>query len=460
MNYDELPAVQVQVHEKGGRARNGWIPCEIGTNLIFKTHNLAAYFFAKWEPVVFDLMLLAASIEFCDRVQRRPALGWGRAFELRLPVHDPDVWNQKSVSDTLHDALELLTGDQWNVTFLKRKKPAAEPVQELFYLDTGAEAVIPFSDGLDSRAVGALMAEEYGARLVRVRLGSKKKDQPKDSLGRKQPFMALPYQVKPGASRFIESTARSRGFKFAVLSGAAAYFAKAGKVIVPESGQGALGPTLVPVGQAYEDYRNHPRFMKHMTAFLKALLGYEIAFEFPRLWFTKGETLKAYMALSKGKNTEWTETISCWQDNRHVSVDNHRRQCGICAACMLRRMSVHAADLTEHGDKYVWENLSAPTFDAGAAKGFDKKTRAQKQYAIAGTLHLDHLAYLKQSRAAERPLNLAAFQLARALGESEAAIRIKLDRLLSQHEKEWKNYMNSLGPQSFVVQWTDNDQSA
>jgi 7-cyano-7-deazaguanine synthase in queuosine biosynthesis len=460
MNDDELPGLLVDVHEAGGRARAGRVSCEIDTNLIFKTHNLAAYFFAKWEPVVFDLMLLAASVEFCDRIQRRPALGWGRAFELRLPVHDPHVWNQKAVSHALHEALELLTGDQWKVTFIKRKKPAAEPAQELFYLKTGAEAVIPFSDGLDSRAVGALMAEEYGSRLIRVRLGSKKKDQPKDLFGRKQPFMALPYQVKSGLSHFVESSARSRGFKFAVLSGSAAYFAKAGKVIVPESGQGALGPTLVPVGQAYEDYRNHPRFMKHMTAFFKALLGADIAFVFPRLWFTKGETLRAYMALSNGKDTEWSETRSCWQDNRHVSVDNHRRQCGICAACMLRRLSVHAADLTEPADTYVWENLSAPTFDAGAAEGFNKKTHAQKQYAIAGTLHLDHLAYLKQSRAAERPLSLAAFQLARALGETEAVIRPKLDRLLSQHQKEWKTYMSSLGPQSFVAQWADNDRSA
>ena len=460
MNDDKLPSLKVDVCEAGGNARAGRVSCEIETNLIFKTHDLAAYFFARWEPVVFDLMLLAASVEFCDRVQRRAALGWGRAFELRLPVHDPVVWDQRTVSDTLHEALELLTGDQWKVTFVKRKKPAAEPIQQLFHLETGAEAVIPFSDGLDSRAVGALMAEQYGGRLIRVRLGSKKKDQPKDAIGRKQPFMALPYQVKPGASRFVESSARSRGFKFAVLSGSAAHFAKAGKVIVPESGQGALGPTLVPVGQAYEDYRNHPRFMKYMTTFLKALLDSDIDFVFPRLWFTKGETLKAYMALSNGKDTEWSRTRSCWQDNRHVSVDSHRRQCGICASCMLRRLSVHAADLTEPADTYVWENLSAPTFDAGAAEGFNKKTRAQKQYAIAGTLHLDHLAYLRQSRAAERSLNLAAFQLARVLGEAEAVIRPKLDRLLSQHQKEWKTYMNSLGSQSFVAQWADNDQSA
>ncbi|MBR0818895.1 7-cyano-7-deazaguanine synthase [Bradyrhizobium liaoningense] len=460
MSEDKLPGLQVDVHEAGGRARAGRISCEIDTNLIFKTHNLAAYFFSKWDPAVFDLMLLAASVEFCDRIQRRPALGWGRAFELRLPVHDPHVWNRKSVSEALHEALELLTGDQWKITFVKRKTPADEPAQQLFHLDMGAEAVIPFSDGLDSRAVGALMAEEYGGRLIRVRLGSKKKDQPKDPSGRRQPFMTLPYKVKPGASRFVESSARSRGFKFAVLSGSAAYFAKAGKVIVPESGQGAIGPTLVPVGQAYEDYRNHPRFMKHMTAFFKALLGSDIAFVFPRLWFTKGETLKEYMALSSGKDTEWLKTRSCWQDNRHVSVNNQRRQCGICAACMLRRLSVYAANLTEPADMYVWENLSAPTFDEGVAEGFDKRTRAQRQYAIAGTLHLDHLAYLKRSRAAERSLDLAAFQLARSLDESEAVIRPKLDRLLSQHQKEWKSYMTSLGPQSFVAQWADNDQCA
>jgi 7-cyano-7-deazaguanine synthase in queuosine biosynthesis len=210
-----------------------------------------------------------------------------------------------------------------------------------------AKAVIPFSEGLDSRAVGALMAQEYGVGLVLVRLGPKKKDQPKDASGRKQPFKAVPYKVKSGESRFVESSARSRGFKFAILSGAAAYFSKAGKVIVPESGQGALGPTLVPVGQAYEDYRNHPLFMTRMTNFFTALLGYEVLFDFPRLWFTKGETLSAYMALSDGKNLEWSKTRSCWQDNRFVSFNSKRRQCGICAACMLRRLSVHFANLKE-----------------------------------------------------------------------------------------------------------------
>jgi len=84
-----------------------------------------------------------------------------------------------------------------------------------------------------------------------------------------------------------------------MLSGLGAYLARAERIIVPESGQGARGPALVPVGQAYEDYRNHPLFTNRMAVFPSALLGQNSRFEFPRLWYTKGETLKAYAETTK-----------------------------------------------------------------------------------------------------------------------------------------------------------------
>ena len=90
MNDEEnLPSIRVSVVEEDGRARAGWTPCEIGTNLMFSAESLASYFFAAWEPVIFDALLLAAAVEFCDKTQRRPALGWGRYIALNLPVHDP-----------------------------------------------------------------------------------------------------------------------------------------------------------------------------------------------------------------------------------------------------------------------------------------------------------------------------------------------------------------------------------
>lgn len=120
---------------------------------------------------------------------------------------------------------------------------------------------------------------------------------------------------------------------------------------------------------------------------------------------------------------------------------------------MLRRQSVHAAGLSEDKERYVWENLSAPTFDQGAAGTFQGVTKAMREYAIAGTLHLDHLATLRSSVTGRNAVDLCAFQLSKSQNLPEEETRAKLDRLLEQHEKEWRSFMNSLGEQSFVAEW-------
>lgn len=448
-DHTQHEPLRVYVSEDG-RSRADWTICHIGHHLSFSPEPLASYFFADWEPIAFDALLLAAAVEFCDKHKRRPALRWWREFELRLPVHDVAVWT--GASESLHEALELLTGDRWRIEFAKRRKSVTPPRQGQFNLShAGPFAIIPFSEGLDSRAVAGLMAKEYGDRLIRVRLGPKENDRPVDAAGRMSPFTAVPYKVSRGEYRFPEVTARSRGFKFALLSGLAAYLAKADRVFVTESGQGAIGPSLLPVGQAYEDYRNHPVFTQKMSVFLKALFGTDIRFEFPRLWHTKGETLRDYVAAC-GSN-DWATTRSCWQDNRNVSVDHERRQCGVCAACMLRRLSVHAAGLTEAPETYIWEDLRVASFERGAAKGF-KKISAQRHYAIAGALHLDHLAWVRHSQIHASRLDLNIHQLALALGQPKQEVRAGLIRMLSQHEKEWKAFMEFLGSDSFVSHWT------
>ena len=453
-NEGALPRCKVHVIEGGGEPRVGWTTCEIGNHVRFSTDSLASYFYADWEPVVFDALLVAAAVEFCDRIRKRPKMGWGRHFDLRIPVHNPDTWNSDAVSASLKDALQFLTGDQWNLRFVKRHKAAPVPQQGLFKLPSGSVAVIPFSEGLDSRAVSGLMAKELGETLTRVRLGPKSADRPRDIDGNthKYPFAAVPYDVSTGI-RNPESSARSRGFKFALLSGIAAYLAEATRIIIPESGQGALGPSLVPVGHAYEDYRNHPLFTQRMEKFLNALLGQTAKFEFPHLWHTKGETLAAYLAL--GNSHEWAFTRSCWQDSRHVSVHKHRRQCGICAACMLRRLSVHAAGAKEAPDTYIWEDLTASSFESGAVKGYKKTKGIQRHYAIAGALHLDHLAALRSNKIYAHALASAAQRLDRTMELSIGTAAPKLNRMLEQHEKEWKAFMESLGPKSFVHDWVE-----
>ena len=452
-NAAELPIHRVDVVEPGVPARRRHVRCEIGENLQFDTAGLEAYCFANWDARVFDAFVLAAAIQFCDHTKTRPSARWGREIILRIPVHDPAHWSSAAVSEALHRALEFLTGDRWHIEFVARKRPEAPPRQQNLSLSDGERVVIPFSDGLDSRAVAGLAEREHGHKLIRVRLGSRSFNG-HCTKGERVPFASVPYHVRIGCRGSVESSARSRGFKFALLSGIAAYLSHARQVILPESGQGTLGPVLVPVGQAYEDYRNHPLFADRMGGVLSALFGHDVRYIYPRLWHTKAETLAAFTAVCPDA-TNWAQTRSCWQGQRQVSLYGKWRQCGVCAACMLRRMSVHAMGGAEDKATYIWEDLSAVRFEDGAAAGF-RKTRPQGalyEYAIAGTLHLDHLAGLQHSPANQVLLDRQVFQLSRSLGVAEQETQQKLERLLTQHAREWKDFVGSLGPRSFVAQW-------
>jgi hypothetical protein len=201
-------------------------------------------------------------------------------------VHDSSRWQAEAVSSPLHVALELLTGDRWSLTFRPRVHPVDAPAQSNLQFPVNVAAVMPYSDGLDSRAVATIMSRALDGELVRVRLGPTRDPA---SAGRRKPFARVPYRVSP-PGRAHEPSGRSRAFRFTALAGIAASLSRTERVIMSESLQGALGPVLVPVAHAYEDYRNHPLFTGRMAAFLSALLEDRVAFEYPRLWSTKAET--------------------------------------------------------------------------------------------------------------------------------------------------------------------------
>lgn len=453
-----LPAIHVDVVECGKKARRGRVQCEIGENLRFDLSGMESYLFARQEPVLHDALVVAAAVEFCDRIKRRPAHAWGRSISLHVPVHVPDHWSQASVADNLRGVLEFLTGDQWDLSFYQRERPVASPSQDQLNFRCDISAVMPCSDGLDSSNAAGLAVLESGERILRIQLG-KKKTLPNCIAPCMEYFAAVPFSVRKGRNRFSESSVRSRGFKFSLASGIAAYLSNTQKIIVSESGQGTLGPCLVPVGQAYPDYRSHPRFNRLMEKFLKSLIGFDGRFEYPHIWNTKGETLAQFIDKTGG-STDWMNTRSCWQQNRQTGVAGKARQCGICAACLLRRLSIHAAGQSEPPGAYVWECLGARSFDAGVSPAFNKAkiTGAMEQYAIAGTLHMDHLAALPDSRADEPSLDRESYWLGSVLGIPSDIVKKKLRRLLAQHKTERENFTAMLGAQSFLVSWISEAQ--
>ena len=194
-----LPQARVAVLERNTARLTGALCCEIDSDIEFSTEKLETYCLSAWEPLIFDSLLVAGAVEYCDRVLKRSALGWGRDFELVIAVHEPDRWNHPDVGTPLADSLGFLTGDRWRLDFVTRRKPVTPPRQGHFQMPSGTMAVIPFSDGLDLRAVAGIMARQLGDGLIRVRLGSKPFEQP--ATGPRQPFTSVPYQVKPGARR-------------------------------------------------------------------------------------------------------------------------------------------------------------------------------------------------------------------------------------------------------------------
>ena len=120
-------------------------------------------------------------------------------------------------------------------------------------------------------------------------------------------------------------------------------------------------------------------------------------------------------------------------------------------------MSVHATGLTECEQSYVWEDLTATRYEDGAALSFENKKPkgAMYEHAIAGTLHLDHLAGILHASANQPGLARQVDRLSKSLGLSEEEVRTKLKRLLEKHAEEWSGFINSLGPKSFVAQWVE-----
>ncbi len=203
-----------------------------------------------------------------------------------------------------------------------------------------------------------LVADERDTSLILVTTGRKKhaeREWRREKLDGQSRRVSVPFYLseKSGKHRFREPSFRSRTFVFGVMAGIAAHLAGSKRIIIPESGQGALGPSLVPVGLEASDVRAHPSFTKILETLLQAALGSEVRFEHPRLWFTKGETLQELV--TRERSECWERTHSCAR-SRHVRLNGRRVHCGVCSACLMRRQSVLAAGLRSNNEVYRWSN--------------------------------------------------------------------------------------------------------
>lgn len=418
---------------------------EIGTDIAFDPTVLDTYHYDGWKPVHHDLLLTCAAVEFADRRCRRRAGRSSRSFRITLPVQELATWLQPQLQRDLQSTLNHLTGDDWRFRFVQASGLGKNGTRQgTLPFGRNKEVVVAYSDGLDSRCVSGMFDKNDSA--VRVRLTTYK-DPIQEG---ERPFDRIPFSVMVKPSR--EYNVRSRGFKFAAIAAIAGHLSNLTKIIVPESGQDALSPVLLPLHNVYPDYRNHPTFFRRMECFIRRLLDYSVVYEQPRLWYTKGETIADYLAQPETERKSVLSTRSCWQQRWNARLNGRLRQCGLCSACLLRRMSMHAAGVDEPADTYVFSNLRVPSFEAAIPDGL-RRSRSMVEHAIVGARHHERLAAMAEWP--DTALRPHVLEIAQAIRLSEQETCGVLRVLLLKHAEEWRAFESAQGPRSFIRNWTE-----
>ena len=450
------PSARIAVSERGGRSPSTSLQCVIGRDLQIDVDALSSYCFRPLSSRVDDLVLIAGVVAFADRaVTRRTSQGWSRDLEVVMPVHDPDFWNSKHVNQSLINTLDSLTGDSWQFGFKKRRLLTETSTQTALALSCKEPPItMPYSDGLDLLAVARLVSlAEREFTLILVTTGTRRDCdeawRARHLLGRRH-RVSVPFRFPNSnvSMRFREPSYRSRAFVFGVMAGVAAHFSEGRRVVFPESGQGSLGPWLVPVGNEAPDVRSNPVFTRKLAAFLKRALETHIEIEHPRLWSTKGETLRELVNLRS--EVDWANTRSCARDARHMHLDGARVQCGVCAACLLTRQSIFAAGLGDSEDRYYWSDLSAATLTDAARRHAGSTDHNDERHAVCGALAMRQLADAADDLG-EAQFDDTLTELVDATGCSQSYVRTHLKRVLQKHRQELSSFVEAHGPTSFLA---------
>jgi len=431
-------------------------------DLKYDDRVLAAYFFRDPDPRTLDLIRVAGAVALMDRrVTRRPSVDWGRDLELSIPVSNPDFWSSSDVSKSLLCMLGMLTGDTWNIKFHKQWSKREEKTRSYLPFPPDRAVAMAFSDGLDSLAVWRLAAAgaihipsgpNSRLDLVLVTTGHQRDAERERKHGRHGETtrrVAVPFQLptKGGAYRLRESSYRSRAFVFQTMAAIAAVQSEGDLVIVAESGQGSLGPWLVPVGQEASDIRTHPLFTRALSRLLEFVFGRRIKFVHPQLWLTKGETLR--LLVEAKLHDGWQDSFSCAVQIRHQTKQGARLHCGICPNCLLRRQSVFAAGLPDPDQQYDHAEL-IEGFGLLTPNTSDQKVDRIIRRAALGFMPLHQLARLADEPFSECTLPAAYRILAEIERTSEEVIAERVRRLIGVHDSEFSQFINSRGPNSFL----------
>jgi len=219
---------------------------------------------------------------------------------------------------------------------------------------------------------------------------------------------------------------------------------KSTDVFMPENGQGVLSPVLTPKGVEFEYYGSHPVFTYGLATFIKEAFGVTLSFQHPNIWKTKGTVLKEAIELG----VEIPKSMSCALDSRQGF--GKKLHCGICTNCLLRRVSLHAAGITDHNDKYYYINLDGRSLEEmSAGKGVHRENKSHLDIAFHAVQSMERFAKLATTKDTFE-VKMHAYELSEIDFCAEEEALLGMNSLLKTHKYEWDSFLSGLSPKSWL----------
>ncbi len=400
-------------------------------------------------PVDIDLFLVLGVVAFADRKFNRKAK---REFVLQIPVYCSEQWVKSQ--DSLEDYLDSLTGDYWKLVFIQREDDVKQSFQNTFLKDIeGQTVVIPYSGGMGSYAALNLIQHDNSVKPFLVAIEFKK------TLKTKKLVFDTSHSLDKSDNRacvyicfskpsYPNSLVQSRTFVFFSIAAIAAKLLGSKRVLIPESGQGALGAALMTLGNEHDFEPTVPTLTSKLKKFLSTLWSNNaVNFEHPYLWNTKAEMLHKFEKANRVDDL--LKTCSCARNiGRNKGLKNAPKHCGVCSNCLLRRLALVGAGLENYHskEKYVWESLDAE--ELKFATNFNIKT-TKNDYDIASRAVLNHQQLASITIYSENFKDLA-FRLSISLRKPENFVTDQLENLLDRHQQEWYTFLSSFSPHSWI----------
>ena len=318
-----------------------------------------------------DLLRIASSVYFVDKVVRRrrgkgPA-EWPRSISCSIELQDWEFWSEVAHRELLEETIGFVSGDVWRFEFVAGGDNTGCDQESFFpqMVDLSRPSVAClYSGGLDSAAgLAYRLSEGVGSHVLAVvvrhrsDIGALARKQLK-ALARKFDCKILPVVVpvnvvsadEIGAT---EPSQRARSFLFVSVGGVVAWATGSRRLELYESGVGAVNFPLLAGMEGSQATRScHPHFLDLMTKLLTLAAEKPVEVVLPFKMLTKGEVTKALAGESLQELA--VSTASCVS---YPIREKEAKSCGVCPACLFRRVALHAAGIEETSGTYQCDLL-------------------------------------------------------------------------------------------------------